>query len=123
MLLVDPETAVIVDANPAACRFYQYSRDQLQNMKMWQINQIGVTEVKDKLSVAVKQEQQQFERVHTRADGTKVPVEVYRSPIQTRDRTLLYSIIHDISKRKQAEQELEERNNFYNLSSMASPTR
>ncbi|WP_321368421.1 diguanylate cyclase domain-containing protein [uncultured Desulfuromusa sp.] len=112
MLLVDPETAEIVDANPAACKFYQYRREQLQNMKMWQINQIGEAEVKNRLAAAIKLDQQQFERVHTRADGTKVPVEVYRSPIHTRDRTLLYSIIHDISKRKRAEQELEERNNF-----------
>ncbi|SEA79831.1 PAS domain S-box-containing protein/diguanylate cyclase (GGDEF) domain-containing protein [Desulfuromusa kysingii] len=111
-LLVDPETANIVDANPAACRFYQYSPDQLKNMKMWQINQIGEGEVKDRLTEAISQDQQQFERIHTRADGTQVPVEVYRSPIQNRGRTLLYSIIHDISKRKKAEQELEERNKF-----------
>ncbi|MEA3361671.1 MAG: transporter substrate-binding domain-containing protein, partial [Thermodesulfobacteriota bacterium] len=45
MLLVDPETAGIVDVNPAACQFYQYSRDQLKEMKMWQINQLGEAEV------------------------------------------------------------------------------
>jgi diguanylate cyclase (GGDEF)-like protein/PAS domain S-box-containing protein len=112
MLLVDPETATIVDANPAACKFYQYSRDQLQKMKMWQINQIGETEVSNRLAIAVEQEQQQFERIHTLADGRKVPVEVYRSPIQAKGRTLLYSIIHDISKRKKAEQALGERNTF-----------
>ena len=112
MLLVDPETANVVDANPAACQFYQYSRDQLQKMKMWQINQIGKTEVTNRLAIAVKQEQQQFERIHTLADGQKIPVEIYRSPIQAQGRTLLFSIIHNISKRKRAEQELEERNNF-----------
>ena len=112
MLLVDPETANIVDANPAACKFYQYSRDQLQDMKMWHINQIGETEVANRLAVAAQEEQQQFERVHTLADGQTVPVEVYRSPIQAKGRILLYSIIHDISKRKKAEQALEERNTF-----------
>jgi diguanylate cyclase (GGDEF)-like protein/PAS domain S-box-containing protein len=112
MLLVDPETANIVDANPAACKFYQYSRDQLQDMKMWHINQIGEAEVAHRLAVAAQEEQQQFERVHTLADGQTVPVEVYRSPIQAKGRILLYSIIHDISKRKKAEQALEERNTF-----------
>ena len=112
MLLVDPETASIVDANPAACKFYQYSRDQLQDMRMWDINQIGEAEVTNRLAVAAKEEKQQFERIHTLADGRKVPVEVYRSPIQAKGRTLLYSIIHDISKRRKAEQALEERNTF-----------
>ncbi len=112
MLLVDPETAGIVDANPAACRFYQYSREQLKELKMWQINQLGEAEVCKRLTEATNQNQQQFERVHTLADGRKIPVEVYRSPIQAKGRTLLYSIIHDVSKRKMAEQALEERNQF-----------
>ncbi|MCK5913717.1 MAG: diguanylate cyclase [Desulfuromusa sp.] len=112
MLLVDPETAGVVDANPAACQFYQYSRDQLKIMKMWQINQLGGAEVKKRLAKAKNQRQQQFERIHTLADGQKIPVEVYRSPIQTKDRILLYSIIHNISKRKKAEQALEDRNYF-----------
>ena len=112
MLLVDPETATIVDANPAACQFYQYNRDQMKNMKMWQINQLGEAEVCKRLSEAKESNQQQFERIHTLADGQKVPVEVYRSPIQAKGQTLLYSIIHDISKRKKAEQTLEERNAF-----------
>ncbi len=112
MLLVDPSTAGIVDANPAACQFYQYSRDQLKNMKMWQINQLGETEVRKRLVAAKEQTQQQFERTHVLADGQKIPVEVYRSPILAKDQILLYSIIHDISKRKKAEQALEERNLF-----------
>ncbi|MEA3544524.1 MAG: diguanylate cyclase [Thermodesulfobacteriota bacterium] len=112
MLLVDPETAEVVDANPAACQFYQYSREQLKQIKMWQINQLGEIEVKNRLAEAKNQEQQQFERIHTLADGQKIPVEVYRSPIQAKGRTLLYSIIHNISKRKKAEQALEERNEF-----------
>ena len=112
MLLVDPDTGEIVDANPAACKFYQYGRDQFKNMKMWQINQIGESEVRERLGKAKKKPQQQFERIHTLADGQKISVEVYRSPILVKNRTLLYSIIHDISKRKKAERTLEERNLF-----------
>lgn len=112
MLLIDPETAGIVDANPAACRFYKYSREQLKEMKMWQINRLGEAEVQARLARVRDQKHQQFEFTHTLADGRTVPVEVYRSPIQVRNRTLLYTIVHDISKRKQAEKELEERNRF-----------
>lgn len=112
MLLVDPENAGIVDANPAACQFYQYSREQLKNMKMWQINRLGEAETYDRLAKVKNQKQQQFEFTHTLADGKEVPVEVYRSPIQVKGRTLLYAIVHDISKRKKAEKALEERNQF-----------
>ena len=112
MLLVNPDTAEIVDANPAACKFYQYSRDQLKSMKMWQINQLGEDVVRERLTKAKEQTQQQFERTHTLADGQKIPVEIYRSPILAKGQILLYSIIHDISKRKKAEQALEERNLF-----------
>lgn len=111
MLLVDPETAEIVDANPAACRFYQYTLEQLKNIKMWQINQIEETEGHNRLS-KVKNQRQQMEFIHTLADGQKVPVEVHRSPIQVKGKPLLYSIIHDISKRKIAELALEDRNQF-----------
>ncbi|MCW8859063.1 MAG: diguanylate cyclase [Deltaproteobacteria bacterium] len=112
MLLVDPETAGIMDANPAACEFYKYSRDQLKNMKMWQINRLGEAELQQRLAKVKHQKHQQFEFVHTLSDGQNVPVEVYRSPIQVKGRTLLYAIVHDISKRKKAEKALAERSQF-----------
>ncbi len=112
MLLIDPETGGMVDANPAACQFYKYSLDQMKKMKMWQINQLGETETRRRLGKAKTLKNQQFEFIHTLADGENVPVEVYRNPIQVKGKTLLYTIIHDISKRKKAEQNLEERNQF-----------
>lgn len=112
MLLLDPESGEIVDANPAACRYYGYSREQLQEMKIWRLNQLSKEEVQEKIIAAKNRQQQQFEFVHRMASGLKNPVEVHSSPIQVEGRTLLCSIVHDISKRKQAEQALEERNYF-----------
>ncbi|MCK4502293.1 MAG: diguanylate cyclase, partial [Desulfuromonadales bacterium] len=112
MLLVDPDSARIVDANPAACEFYKYSKEQLEKMKMWQINQLGEQETHRRLDIAKKLDHHQSECIHTLGDGRKVPVEVFRSPIRVNGKTLFYSIIHDISKRKRAEYALEERNQF-----------
>lgn len=112
MLLIDPESAAIVDANPAACRFYRYTREQLQQMKMWQINQLEKNQVLDRLDKVKKQKNQRFEFVHTRADGSAVPVEVYRSPIEVQGRPLLHAIVHDISQRKEAESALQQRHYF-----------
>lgn len=112
MLLVDPDTASIIDANPAACKFYKYDRDELQNMKMWQINQLSETETYERLAVAKTLDHHRFEFVHTLADGEQVPVEVFRSPIQVKGKTLFYAIINDIRKRKKAEKALAERSQF-----------
>ncbi len=112
MLLIDPKTAQIVDANPAACRFYQYSHSELTEMKMWQINRLGEAETYKRLKKNKDQSQQRFEFVHTLGDGSTIPVEVYRSPIQIMGKALLFAIVHDISQRKRAEKALEEKNQF-----------
>ena len=112
MLLVDPDTGGIVDANPAACKFYKYSDDQLKKMKMWQINRLGEDETKRRLSLAKGLSNHQFEFIHTLGDGKKVPVEVFRSRIRINGKMLFYAIINDISKRKRAELALEEHNQF-----------
>lgn len=112
MLLIDPENAAIVDANPAACRFYHYTREQLQQMKMWQINQLEENQVLARLDKVKKLKKQRFEFIHSRADGSTVPVEVYRSPIEVQGRPLLHAIVHDISQRKEAEQALQQRHYF-----------
>jgi diguanylate cyclase (GGDEF)-like protein/PAS domain S-box-containing protein len=112
MLLVDPENAAIVDANPAACRFYQYPREQLQQMKMWQINRLEENQALPPLKKVKRQKNQKFEFVHMRADGSEIPVEVYRSPIAVQGRTLLHAIVHDISQRKEAERALQQRHYF-----------
>ena len=43
-----------------------------------------------------------------RADGTIRDVEVYSGPIELQGKTLLYSLVHDITERKQAEEALRE---------------
>ncbi|MCF6265127.1 MAG: diguanylate cyclase [Desulfuromusa sp.] len=112
MLLIDPETANIVDANPAAARYYQYSREQLQGMKIWVLNELGEKKVREKIALIEHQEKQQFEFIHRLSNGQRQPVEVHSSPIQIEGRMLICSIIHDISKRKKAEQALEDHNQF-----------
>ena len=45
MLLMEPESGQILDANAAAARFYGYSREQLRAMRIEQINQLPPEEV------------------------------------------------------------------------------
>ncbi|MEN8135621.1 MAG: PAS domain S-box protein [Thermodesulfobacteriota bacterium] len=106
MLLIDPDTAAIVEANPAACSFYGYKREELIRMAISDINTLSLEEAKREMAKVKKEQRQHFIFQHRLADGTIRDVEVYREPIQVNGRQLLYSIIHDITARKQVEESL-----------------
>ncbi len=112
MLLLDPLTAAIVDANPAASRFYQYPRESMRGMKISRLNELSEDNVRQKIGLVERCEQQQFQFQHRLADGQLRDVEVYSSPIVVEGRSLLCSIIHDITERKLTERQLETRHDF-----------
>ena len=103
MLLIDPETAEIVDANPAACRYYGHTLAQLKGMKITDINTLTREQVFQEMELAKIERRNQFMCSHRLANGEVRPVEVFSGPIELDGRHLLYSIVHDITERKQAE--------------------
>lgn len=105
-LLIDPACQRVVDANPAASQFYGYHHDQLVGMPISQINVARPEEIHTALANAQAAGQQRFEFVHQLADGSVRDVEVHSGPIRLGGRELLFSIIHDISERKRAEERL-----------------
>jgi PAS domain S-box-containing protein len=106
MLVLDPQDGRIVDANPAAERFYGWSREQLTSMRAGDINTSGAEEIQAELTAARRAERQYFEFRHRRADGSVRDVEIFSGPVKVGGRELLYSIIHDTTARKQAERAL-----------------
>lgn len=109
MLLVDPAGGEIVDANPAAERYYGYPSDILRTMKIEQINILSPEEIASEMARARFEERNRFYFQHKRSDGSIRQVEVFSGPIQVGDRELLYSIIHDVTEKKLAEQMLREK--------------
>lgn len=105
-LLIDPVSGEVVDANMAACDFYGYTLDELRALRIWDINVIGQERVRDEMRVAAAQERSYFIFRHMRANGEIRDVEVHSGPIDAGGRTLLYSIVHDITERKRAEHAL-----------------
>ncbi|OGV61530.1 MAG: hypothetical protein A3K19_07270 [Lentisphaerae bacterium RIFOXYB12_FULL_65_16] len=105
MLLVDPETGVIVDANPAACHFYGYSKPHLTSKKITQINVSPEDEVLENLKEVKSKPQAHYICQHRLAGGDVREVEVYTGQVRMRGRALLHSIVHDITERKRAEDE------------------
>ena len=99
MLLIDPETADIVDANSAAVQFYGWSLETLKTMKITDINTLSEEDVRMNLANSVMLEQNYFSFQHRLASGKAIDVEVYSGPIMINGKKLNYSIIHDISDR------------------------
>ena len=104
MLLIDPENGEIVDANPAAISFYGWSYEELTGKKITEINTFTREQVYQEMEQAKKEKRRHFYFRHRLSSGKIRDVEVYSGPIILKGRKLLYSIIHDISERKQAEE-------------------
>jgi len=108
MLLIDPETGLIIDANIAASEFYGYPTSELCSMTIYQLNTLSEEMVKKERKKAIDQKQNYFIFTHKLANGNTRVVEVHSSPIKYIGKSILFSIIHDITERERAEKALKE---------------
>jgi len=106
MLLIDPKDGKIIDANPAASFFYGWSHKDLIQKKMAEINTLDESILKIEINKTLKKKQGHFEFQHRLADGRIRDVEVFIGPIQVEGQIRLFIIIHDITDRKHAEEEM-----------------
>ncbi len=97
MFIIDSETMTIVDANEAAYRFYGYSKQEFKGRKISSINQSTEEEIKGHIKEAEKGSQNHFFFKHRLKNGEIKDVEVYSGMINLQNRTVLLSIIHDVS--------------------------
>ena len=106
MLLIEPVSGQINDANPAAEKFYGYSVNQLCGMFIQDINVMPSGQIAVERSRAVASDKTSFIFSHRLANGDVRIVEVHSSPITLGGKQSLFSIIHDITERKEAEEAL-----------------
>ncbi len=71
MILIDPDTGSILNANQAAVVFYGWPRDALTRMKIWQLNTLPPEEVRERMEDVRREGKFHFEFRHRLADGSQ----------------------------------------------------
>ncbi len=115
MLMIEPATGGILDANKSACQFYGYTASSIKEMNIQDINVLDDKEVKKQMALAANKHNNRFYFKHQLADGSIRDVEVYSTPFDIDGTCILYSIVHDITDRLKAQVELKESQEKYKL--------
>lgn len=104
-LLIDPQTGNIEDANQSALEFYGYDQYEIQKMKISEINTLSEAEIKQEMKLAKSQNKSYFNFKHRIASGEIRDVEVYSTTVEIEHsgKTVLFSIIHDITDKLKTE--------------------
>jgi PAS domain S-box-containing protein len=121
MLLVDPITGEIIDANGAACRFYGCDAEGRCSHTIGEITALPVAEVQAEVERAREEGRDYLLLRHRLFNGEIRDVEVYQSPLTLGGRGLLFSIVHDVSQRRRAEEALRESEEMFRSLAEESP--
>lgn len=101
--LLDPDTGHIVDANAAAIAFWGYSLEELRGMNISKISIAPSGKVVEVMNMIKSGSTHRIELYHRLKNGDIRDVEVFSGPIDHQGKHLRYSIAHDITARKRAE--------------------
>ena len=105
-LTIDPTNGAIIDANAAAVSYYGWPLERLLAMNISEINTLSPAKLSIEMELARSEKRSTFLFKHRRADGSIRDVEVYAGPIHANGKTVLYSLGHDVTERRQAEEAL-----------------
>jgi PAS domain S-box-containing protein len=100
MLLVDPKTGAIVNANFSACKYYGWSLKEMVAQRITDITLLPPYDIYAKMDLAYKEAQNSFIFRHRLANGDVKDVGVIMGPLSLNSRPLLYLIIHEIAEHK-----------------------
>jgi PAS domain S-box-containing protein len=104
-LIFDPDNGNILDANKAASRFYGWTVEELRKMNMSQINTLPFETFRKELRNAGA-ENVHFNFKHRLSSGKIKNVEVFSSIININGKPVRHSIVHDVTEKKQTENQL-----------------
>ncbi len=114
---ISEDEGQILSANREACRSLGYSKEELESMTIFDIDPNFSKEQIDKWHKHRKKVRNKgtktIETLHQRKDGSILPVEVTISYFEFEGSRFSFSFVKDISKRKEAENKLREREQLF----------
>lgn len=108
MMLIDPETGVILHGNRAARVFYGYPN--FSGMNISRINTLSPEEIYREMQRARSEQENHFNFRHRLADGSVRDVEVYSYSMPIEGREVLYTVVIDRTEAVSALRGLKNRN-------------
>jgi len=113
MLLIDPRSGAIVDANPEAERFYGWSQTELRATNIHDVDATEPGLWDEQAARAMARQCSVFHSRHRLANGEVREVESRSGPIERDHIALLLSIVSDETERCNAERSLTRLNRLY----------
>ena len=107
MLLIEPNRGRIVDANPAACQYYGFPKENLTRMTLQEINTQPFGLTLQQLQASLNNQRSHSLGEHRLADGSVRHVEEFCAPIKFDGRDFVFTIVHDVTERMQREREMQ----------------
>ena len=108
MMLIDPDTDDIADANPVACSFYGYSKEELTRKKITDINVLPREKIHQQINELGYRTHKNFFFPHRLANGEIRTVESFIGPITLNGKEYIYTMVYDVTDRIRAEEALRE---------------
>ncbi len=105
-LLIDPTTAAIIDATPAAGIFYGYPIGKLRTMAFTDINMLSPLQCQHRIQHMLSRLARPIIAEHRLILGDTRTVEVYAAPLHVQNQTLLHLVVYDITRLRQGQTEL-----------------
>lgn len=106
MMFINPDTGYFVDVNPAACHFYGYTKEELLKMRVHDINMLPDVEISYLLNEVTDESQEFISFPHRLKSGEIRLVNIYSSPVQIKEETILFAIVFDVTDRDKAMKEI-----------------
>ncbi len=107
IFVYDPDDWHFVYSNEVGYRSRGYTKEELMAMNRRDLIEPELAEVFDsRVRQIIDKGEGTFESIHLHKNGTAIPVEMHSRPIRVGGKTLILSICRDITRRKQAEEEL-----------------
>ncbi len=102
ILLIDPDSGKIVDANNTALEYYGYTKEELRDLSFFEILILDADKNNLKLNKILDFNKKMISLRQKLKSGRIQDTEVYPTPVNIENKTLIFTIIQDVTRRKKA---------------------